>query len=191
MTTWTTKQAAQLFEVASPQTIRNWAKEFEEYLSPTARPSDGDSYLFTEEDMMVLGLVAALRNEGKKAGDIHAALRAGQRGLAPLYAPQLVEGWMTALEDRGLALQVQDLKRTIQTLILEREKLETQVARSQADHEENIRLHAQLEMIQQQLNDMRERLQEEYQRGLKAGRDQEKLESLQEEIKRLRDNKSL
>lgn len=60
-------------------TIRNYAGEFSEFLSPAATPGPGKPRQFDEDDLAVLSTVAVLRGQLASPEAIVAALRAGQR----------------------------------------------------------------------------------------------------------------
>jgi DNA-binding transcriptional MerR regulator len=77
-----TSSVAQLFGVTA-QTVKNWAHEFEAYLSPTATPPKGGRRSFTREDLQVFTLVRDYSQRGLGYADAHVALRAGQRGEVP------------------------------------------------------------------------------------------------------------
>lgn len=74
-----TSSVAQLFGVTA-QTVKNWAREFEAYLSPTATPPKGSRRSFTPEDLAVFALVRDYSQRGLSYEDAQVALRAGQRG---------------------------------------------------------------------------------------------------------------
>lgn len=79
---FTTSGVAKLFEVTD-QTVKNWAREFATYLSPTATPGDGKRRQYTSDDLEVFALVHAYKGQGLGYEDAHAALRTGQRGDVP------------------------------------------------------------------------------------------------------------
>ena len=79
---YTTSSVAQLFGVTA-QTVKNWAREFETYLSPTATPQKGSRRAFTPEDLEIFALVRDYSQRGLSYEDAQVALRAGQRGEAP------------------------------------------------------------------------------------------------------------
>ena len=54
------KAAAQVVGIGA-STVRNWAGEYAEFLSPTANPGDGQPRSFTESDLAVLQVVKELR----------------------------------------------------------------------------------------------------------------------------------
>lgn len=63
----------------SGTTIRGWAREYSDYLSPTANPPAGQARQFSEDDLAVFATVATLRAQLVTTEDIRAALDAGQR----------------------------------------------------------------------------------------------------------------
>ena len=78
-------QAARYAGVSS-STIRNWAGDFGEFLSPGANPPAGQPRQFTEEDMQVFSTVAVLRGQLVEPVDIRAALQDGRR-MEPVAPP--------------------------------------------------------------------------------------------------------
>ncbi len=79
---YTTAHITKLFEITH-QTVKNWAKEFIAYLSPTAQPPEGKKRMFTLDDVKVFALVHDYSKRGFGYEDAHLALRAGQRGEVP------------------------------------------------------------------------------------------------------------
>jgi DNA-binding transcriptional MerR regulator len=75
-------QVAKLFSTVR-ETIRNWAIEFENELSPTANPGPGRQRAFSDSDLEIIALIASMKREGKLYSDIHAALANNQRGSVP------------------------------------------------------------------------------------------------------------
>ena len=63
----------------SGTTIRGWAREYSDYLSPTANPPAGQARQFIEDDLQVFATVATLRAQLVTTEDRRAALDAGQR----------------------------------------------------------------------------------------------------------------
>lgn len=108
MDVYTTSSIAKLFGVTD-QTVKNWAKEFAEHLSPTAQPPEGQKRMFTLDDIRVFALVADFSKRGFSYEDAHTSLRSGQRGdipetakeLSPTVSPQIV----AALREENSALQ--------------------------------------------------------------------------------------
>lgn len=80
---YTIDQFANLFTI-SREAARKWALEFAEYLSDSASLAEGGrKRLFDEDDLAVFALVAEMKNDGKVFADVHKALKAGRRGIAP------------------------------------------------------------------------------------------------------------
>ncbi|MBX7254447.1 MAG: MerR family transcriptional regulator [Candidatus Promineofilum sp.] len=78
-------QAARYAGVSS-STIRNWAVDYGEFLSPGASPPAGQPRQFSEEDMRVFSTVAVLRGQLVEPVDIRAALSDGRR-MEPVAPP--------------------------------------------------------------------------------------------------------
>lgn len=68
---------------AHPNSIRNWAREYAEFLSP---PGNAGRRLFTDEDMQVLCAVAALRKSGMPPGEVAERLRNPQPPIVDAYS---------------------------------------------------------------------------------------------------------
>lgn len=62
------------------QTISIWCREFADYLSPNANPTDNSRRSLNDDDFRVLSLIAEMTGDGKTYDAIHLALAAGQRG---------------------------------------------------------------------------------------------------------------
>ena len=144
MDTYTAPQVCKLFSVTD-QTIRRWAKELEEYLSPTANPAANETRIFTEDDLPVLALAAEMREENPRITyeSIRASLANDQRGTVPEHKA-LTTTDQTALSIRTLANQVQEL------------------------HDKIIRVETQLEMTENRLKNTeteRDELREKYLRA--------------------------
>lgn len=79
----TTGNVQNLFDV-SAQTVRNWTKEFEDYLSMSATPKEkGSKRSYTAEDLTVFALVVEKTQSGATYEDIRLALKNGERAQAP------------------------------------------------------------------------------------------------------------
>lgn len=79
----TTGNIQSLFDV-SAQTVRNWTKEFEDYLSMSATPKEkGSKRSYTPEDLTVFALVVEKTQSGATYEDIRLALKSGERAQAP------------------------------------------------------------------------------------------------------------
>ena len=78
-------QAARYAGVSS-STIRNWAVDYGEFLSPGASPPAGQPRQCSEEDMSVFSTVSVLRGQLVEPVDIRAALSDGRR-MEPVAPP--------------------------------------------------------------------------------------------------------
>lgn len=161
---YTTNDVKTVFSVA-PETIRNWAREFERYLSVTANPEPGKTRIFTEEDMEVFDLINSMRDDKKSYDEIHAALASGERGSSPALSPDDVKAIVAGETERQLSLEIQMLRRQLHA---QQEKLQ------QFDElrEENIRLQAEKDAEKRRADELAEQL-----KG-----NQEKLEKLLREV---------
>ena len=155
---YTSRQIAALYSV-SIETIRVWTMEFAEYLSPTAQPGKNKNRVYTIADLEVLSLVSELKRQGKVFSDIHLALRAGQRGPAPNLEPQEIQAITYGEHEKRLSLEVDHLQHAILRLTEQLKDAEAKAAEAQAAKEEGIRLKAQLEYTQRDLDETKERLE--------------------------------
>lgn len=154
---FSTKHAQALFRVASPQTIRNWANEFQNYLSPSAKPGSGNARRFSEEDMRVLALIAEISSQGRPFEVVHAALASGQRGELPNLTPEEIDVLVAGEVERHLSLQLHEARDIAQRLQDELDALKVVV---QPLHDETVRLKAQLEEAHKQVEDYRQQVRE-------------------------------
>jgi DNA-binding transcriptional MerR regulator len=84
---FTVSDFARVF-ATTPNTIRLWAAEFSEFLSPQANPPKGQTRVFNEDDAAVLALVGAMREANAGYEHIRAALASGERRqFRPKQAP--------------------------------------------------------------------------------------------------------
>ncbi|MCC7130447.1 MAG: MerR family transcriptional regulator [Anaerolineae bacterium] len=86
---YTSLQVAAIFGL-SRETIRRYADEFKDHLSPSANPSPNRARSFNDADLAVVALVSELKRLGKQFDEIHAALSNGQRGAPPENARSIV-----------------------------------------------------------------------------------------------------
>lgn len=133
--TFSTKQLYLLFN-CSHQTVKNWTKEFSDWLSPTAQPDAGRKRVFTESDVRVFELVHRLKGEGKFNEDIKAALGAGEMGNMPMIPIQLSAPQNTALaiamqQVSDLQLMIEEAKQREMRLEMKVEVLEKMLYKAQ------------------------------------------------------------
>lgn len=146
---YTTKQLYSVFKV-SHQTIKNWASEFADYLSPTATPETNKRRVYTDDDVRVFDLVSRLKKEGKVYEEIRGALGAGQRGDLPDMPHEIV----AVSNGSALAMAHQH----IMQLQAEIEILKGERDRRLAAEGQVMLLERQLERTQDKLDDMREQV---------------------------------
>lgn len=130
----------------SRETLRDWVTRCRDYLSPAANPPRegrrGRKRLYSDEDLRVLALVAAMRATASSWDEILASLAAGQRApveaipkrpprnQASLLALQQLQTQVTLLEAQLEALQRELIRREGQIELLERQLAD---ARAQID----------------------------------------------------------
>ncbi len=108
-TYYSTKHVTDHFKI-SPETVRNWSKEFAAYLSDTAKPDSGQSRRFTPDDMEVFALIADYKKRGYHFEDAHLALRSGQRGEYPqanALEPSISPSLLLRIDDQVKALRLE------------------------------------------------------------------------------------
>src|SRR5690349_19356781 len=101
MDTFSTSQVAKRFGVAD-QTVKNWAAEFAQYLSPTATPEAGKRRAFTADDVAIFALVHGMVGRGRDTDAAHAALQAGQRGATGIVAAQNGDSLIAVQRERDM-----------------------------------------------------------------------------------------
>lgn len=72
------------------QSIRNWSRDYAEFLSPGARGEAGPR-LYSDEDVSVLCAVAALRKSGVARAEVVARLREEVPGVVDVVVERVVE----------------------------------------------------------------------------------------------------
>lgn len=99
----------------SRETVRTWAHEFSDFLSPTVNPEKGRTRQFTDEDLRVLALVSEMKKQGLLYTDVKAALGAGQRGELPTAAHAIVPGERNKLAE--MESRIADLQTALSELM--------------------------------------------------------------------------
>lgn len=166
--TYTTTQASTVFGV-SGETIRTWAGEFDDYLSPTARPGEGKTRLFTTEDMGVFALVKQFKTMGKTFKDCHVALGSGQRGEPPSLPPEELSAVVAGETEKRYILQIEHLRGQL-------EQATAELVHMREIRDENIQLRTKIDMLEQQLSEAKER-------GMEVDTLREQLGELRGELK--------
>ena len=130
------------------ENARQWAIEFAPYLSPTATPGDRQKRVFTDEDMAVFDLVAKGKKERRTFEDIHAALLAGQRGVAPQLPPADIQALSLVAGDRRLVAQVDRLNMLLAVRSEELERLKAELEAAKEAQQEAAQLKAKVEYLE-------------------------------------------
>jgi len=146
---FSTSEMAAFYQV-SEQTIRGWAKEFSDYLSPTSNPGLGKSRQFVPEDFTILGVVAQMKEQKKPFEDIHFALQSGQRAEPPDLSANDLKVLAATEGEKRAALEIQVLQRHIIDLQERLNRAEERAERSKELEIKNARLEARLESLSSQ-----------------------------------------
>ena len=153
----TTKTVAVYFKRSGP-TVRNWAKEFADYLSPTGSPEAGKVREFTVEDMKVFDLIAKMKDQGKTYDEIHASLKMGARGNPPDLDESDLEVLQAAEGERRVALEVQALQQVIVDLRRQLSRAQETAAQAEIVRLENRELKTSLRYSDKEREDLKKRL---------------------------------
>ena len=141
---YSSRHVATIFGV-SLETVRNWADEFQDFLSPTARPGKGKHRMYSYDDLRVFSLVSELKGQGMTYADIQATLHAGQRGQPPSMQPGEIQALVVGEQETRLSLEVEYLQRSLMKLQQQLAGAQEDLEKAQAIKEENIKLGTQLE----------------------------------------------
>ncbi len=134
--------------------------EFAKYLSPTATPGKNKHRLFTEEDMQVFSLVSELKQQGLTYEDIHAALKNGTRGKPPSLPAEDVQAIVSTDREHQLSAENEFLQRSLAKVQQELMQVSALREEMQQIKEKNIRLEAQLEIVQEREKRLEETVKE-------------------------------
>ena len=110
---FTVKKAAAALGISNT-TLRQWGKDYAEYLSEYANPGFNKTRNYTEDDIAALHTVGVLKSQNASEDDILAALAAGEK-LEPVELPgepppkrkTTIEGDTTALVTSEFAAALQ------------------------------------------------------------------------------------
>ena len=154
---WSTGDIQKMFGV-SPQTVRNWTKEFKNFLSDGAAPTQaGYTRRFNADDLLVFALVSEMTGLGAAYPEVRAALMTGKRGDLP-EAPKQDDGPIALLRPEEIARTMALIKERdealgrIEQLLLERDHDRRVVAAK--DNEIN-RLNREIGRLEAQLESAR------------------------------------
>jgi DNA-binding transcriptional MerR regulator len=141
---FTTQHVISTFKV-SHQTVKNWCDEFNNYLSPQARPGDGKKRFFNVDDLKVFALVNDYHKRGLRWEDVHLALRNNQRGDLPDSESDIVPYTSPAL------------------LISLKDQLGSLTTQLKATETERDMALGQVKLLEKQVGEKDKRIQELYQ----------------------------
>lgn len=175
---YSSRHIATIFEI-TPQTVSVWAREFEEYLSPTATPGTNKKRLFSHADLEVLSLVSELQGQGKSFTEIHAGLKAGQRGVPPAIEPDEVQAIVSGETETRMALenerlryalvQAQDALKKAQDELTQLQEVKDRATRLAATLEseraQRERLEGQIDHLQQRIEELSKDAGHQYAKG--------------------------
>jgi len=154
---YSSQHTATIFGVAR-ETIRNWADEFQDYLSPTATPGHGKRRMYSFEDLTVISLVAELKKQGMTYADIHVSLKNGQRGRPPALPPEDVQALVVGKQERQLELGVEYLQHSVIQLQRQLEQAQQEVVALQEVKMDNIRIAIRLEEREKEVAELKAQL---------------------------------
>lgn len=141
---FSTSEMAAYYQVTE-QTIRAWAKEFEELLSPTSNPGMGKSRQFALEDFAVLGIVAEMKAEKRTFEEIHLALKAGARAETPDLTDKDLKVLAATEGEKRAVIEIHILQRNIVELQERLNRAEERAAKTQELEIQNARLETRIE----------------------------------------------
>ncbi len=143
----TVKEAAEYLG-KHPNTIRQWTKDYAEFLSPAALPAPGKERRFASDDMATFWTVAVLKSEGNHKNAVVESLATGLR-MEPSWREGAPHGARSSPMDAtrpednsqvkdAAALAVQLVQRQVDSLTNERD-----YRRAQLDSEREARMAAE------------------------------------------------
>lgn len=148
----TTGNIQKLFDV-SAQTVRNWTKEFEKHLSPSATPSiKGGKRTYTADDLAVFALVVDKTQSGATYNDIRVSLDRGERAEPPEFVEE--DDITDHMTTREIVLVSQITKERDMAL----GRLEQIEKDREGDKEEIARLNREIGKLQYQLEEFKRQL---------------------------------
>jgi DNA-binding transcriptional MerR regulator len=158
------------------ETARQWAIEFQDYLSKSGKPGKNKHRLFSDEDMQVFSLVAEMKQQGRTNEDIHAALKAGQRGDVPLMPPEQLTAMATTDRERSLALQLTYMQQELIKAQEELGKVQQVKEELAREREAKLQIQARYEEVKRTEQELRTQVMEltkqlgrEFNEGYKLG----------------------
>ncbi len=91
MSKYQNKHIQSMFNISSA-TVRKWADEFSDFLSPSANPPSGTTRRFTDQDVQVFATIIRLKHMSMTTDEVIAELETGTLDEMPVQVPnELVE----------------------------------------------------------------------------------------------------
>lgn len=158
--TYTTADVSSIYTITE-QTVRTWANEFEQYLSPSANPGHRKTRLFSPSDMQIIAVVAELKGKRKTFEEIAFSIENGERGNLPAMPAELRQVKISETE-RRLSERINWLQQQVE---------HAQVLLEQAEQDKQLLYKTQAELdvksnrltdAEQQLVDLRKQQNELY-----------------------------
>jgi DNA-binding transcriptional MerR regulator len=137
------------------QTIKNWTETFSEFLSPLATQKN-KTRIFNSEDLRVLKLVKQMLDLGARTEEIALTLRNGDRAEIEDLQEISMSLQMNDLEAQRLELELNITRREIAKRDEEIRVLREIAAQSKQTAEENIRLQERLQVMQEEIQNIRQ-----------------------------------
>lgn len=152
---YSSSQVAAVYGITT-QSVNRWAREFEEYLSDAAKPGGSKTRQFEIADMEVFALVSEMQKKHLTYADIHASLKSGARGDAPLVDPDEIQAIVSAGGETRIALENERLKSMLIDAQDALKKAQADLTRLRETEDEVVRLKERVsnkEGIERQLRD--------------------------------------
>jgi len=140
---YSTGAVGKFFDV-SRETIRQWAIEYGDYLSPGANPAKGAYRQFTEDDMTVFAYIVQAKSGGLSPDDIAINLKNGERA-----EPTADMGSLKPSAERPS--QIAAYQKELERVNAKVAELETQQQRDSAKIE---LLHAELQKARERIDQL-------------------------------------
>jgi DNA-binding transcriptional MerR regulator len=145
-----TKEVAAYYQ-KTDQTIRAWAEEFGEHLSPMANPGKGKGRSFSVDDLAVFALVAEMKERNATYEDIQASLRSGNRGEPPNLSEKDLKLLSATEGEKRAALEIQVLQQHIIDIQQRLNRAEEKAAKVDELNQQNASLKTEVRLLREQL----------------------------------------
>ena len=160
---YSSRHVQALFRI-SGETVRTWADEFNDYLSPAATPGKGKHRLFSNDDMRVFAYIADRKEDGATFEDIHLGLRSGERGDEPVLQASEMEAIVSGEIEKRLSTQVDHLYNTIERMRRERDEALALAQTAQEYRDKSIQMESELKLTKQRAEELDRQLKESQKR---------------------------